>query len=240
MSIFEFEIVTVLFLGLLWGYLGIPRIIWDCGPIDLLFWSIIDILRFNGRARTLARQYAGPGIRGAHTAILICHTKRIPFLPVTDDNIYACGVDLVIGHFLARDLPFRVYECYAPEDVRRVIADPDAEALWIFGHGRKSGILFGHDTVLRYDEMHKAPRKSFIGQFHCNAEGGLSLADRISRAGGSSFVRDGYRCTHQNRRDIRLLLSAGSGLFGTPLKSAAVPPQLARETSKPVAAVEGV
>jgi hypothetical protein len=241
MGFFEFEIVTVLFLGLLWGYLGIPRIIWDCGPIDLLFWSVIDILWFNGRARTLARLHAGHEIRGAHTAILICHTKRIPFLPVTDDNIYACGVDLVISHLLAHRLPFRVYECYTPEDARRVMADRDAESLWIFGHGLKSGILFGRDVTLRYDEMRDAPRKTFIGQFHCNADGGLSLADYLSRDGGSAFVRDGYRCTHQNRRDIRMLLSVGSDLFGTPLGgSTGSLPTLVRETSKPMAAVEGV
>lgn len=240
MSFFEFEIVTVLFLGLLWGYLGIPRIIWDCGPIDLLIWSVIDMIRFNGRARTLARQYADSEIRGTHTAILICHMKRIPFLSVTDDNIYACGVDLVIGHLLANNLPFRIYECYSPEDARRVITDPDAESLWIFGHGMKSGILFGRDTMLRYDEVVDAPRKAFIGQFHCNADGGLSLADHLSRDRGNAFVRDGYRCTRQNRRDIRMLLSVGgSGLFGTPLKGSAESP-LVHEMPRPMVTVEGV
>lgn len=144
-------------------------------------------------------------MNGRHAGIMICHQKRIPFLQATDEKIYACGVDILIEHFLKHDTPFNVYNCYTPEEAGRVIRNPDVATLWIFGHGMKSGIYFGRNETLHYAELHDAPKKEFIGQFHCNALGGLSLADYIGQE-GRWFVEDGYRCTHQNRKAIRQLL----------------------------------
>src|SRR5690606_29636089 len=105
--------------------------------------------------------------------------------------------------------------------------------------GMKSGILFGHGSVLCYDEVRNAPKKTFVGQFHCNPGGGRSLADHLSKDGGKAFVRDGYRCTRQNRRDIRMLLSAGDDLFGTSRSAAACLPARAG-IPKPLPAVDGL
>ncbi|MDI6718366.1 MAG: hypothetical protein QMD46_01960 [Methanomicrobiales archaeon] len=163
---------------------------------------------------------------GRHAGIMICHQKRIPFLETTDERMYACGVDILIEHFLKHGIPFNVYDCYTPEDGSRVIRNPDVSSLWIFGHGMKSGIYFGYKETLHYAEMHDAPKKEFIGQFHCNALGGRSLADYIGTE-GCSFVEEGYRCTHQNRKAIRRLLrdprlryAKGCGLPTPPAESA--------------------
>jgi hypothetical protein len=206
MGIVEFKIITLLFLVSMWINFKIPQILWDCGPINLVCWSGIDILRFNGRAKRMAQACKKRRMQGDHAGIMICHKRRIPYLKVTDEKIYACGVDLVIEHFRRHGVPFNVYNCYSPREAKDVICNKNVRSLWIFGHGMRAGIHFGHNRTFHYREVRNAPKKDFIGQFHCNAEGGRSLADYILREGGLEFVSNGYRCTHQNRKDIGSLL----------------------------------
>jgi hypothetical protein len=114
------------------------------------------------------------------------------------------GIDLLeTYHREQLHLPFSVYICDTKERVKEIICDKNVEKIWIFGHGTYYGLNVGGD-FLGYIELKDAPKKDFIGQFHCCADADcrVSLADLILKPEGKKFVKEGYRCVHQNRKDI--------------------------------------
>lgn len=113
-----------------------------------------------------------------HDAFIIIHSEG------DSGNQYA-GLDNLIVHFKSNRFHFVIYHCFNPEDVKQILRKKTAKYIWIFGHGWRGGIAFKLKRSLsekircqkkkiafEYVELKKEidsyPRKSFIGQFHCN------------------------------------------------------------------------
>jgi hypothetical protein len=121
-----------------------------------------------------------------HNAIIVTHYKFQIKTPV-----YGDGFPKLITYFQKNNLPYMIYNCYEPEDLKIVVNNLNAQFLWIFGHGFRGGLNFGAGRNQYYSELKDAPRKQFIGQFHCNPQTHpteKSLAELISTWG---YVTDG-------------------------------------------------
>ncbi|MBN1194476.1 MAG: hypothetical protein JXA08_03895 [Methanomicrobiaceae archaeon] len=122
-----------------------------------------------------------------HHAIIIAH-KKIE-ISWTD---YICGIDILIERFSTNDppVPFRIYDVASKEDVLNCIFDPDTQYLWIFGHGQRNKLKIS-GKKLCYADIRDAPKKLFVGQYHCNSPIGTSLADmtNASESDVTKFLR---------------------------------------------------
>jgi len=133
-----------------------------------------------------------------HHAIIMAHKSGI--FSIIDDTIYADGIDLLIKFFLKNNKYYKVYRCNNSSDFKKVLKNKKAIKLWIFGHGTRHSIKFSKDDILHYCDVQKYPRKNYIAQFHCNHNGGKSLADYLSPT--NNFVDDAKRYLVQNRLDV--------------------------------------
>lgn len=119
-----------------------------------------------------------------------------------DSAIFTNGIDLIIYSIKNKRQLLRVYECFTPEDAKKIILNPNVKNLWIFGHGDVDTLDFGKNGILHYWIFKDIEKKDLIGQFHCNttaSKGYPSLADFILKPNGKKIVPPGFRCPHQNR-----------------------------------------
>jgi hypothetical protein len=109
----------------------------------------------------------------AHHAVIVNATR-----PWTKFAIYAVGAYILLLNFEKNHnpIPYRLYVCSTPEQLKDVINSEDTTFLWIFGHGEKHAVDFGKRTLF-YCDVRNAPRKGFIGQYHCNHGDGVSLVE---------------------------------------------------------------
>jgi hypothetical protein len=122
-----------------------------------------------------------------HHGIVVVATKRR-----TKFAMYWSGVSTLLLSFTEnkQKIPYRLYVCSKQEDFKRIVFDRNVTHLWLFGHGLKHAMEFGKE-LLYYCEFQDAPKKEFIGQYHCNPDGGKSLADYNNPK--LSDVTDGVR-----------------------------------------------
>ncbi len=132
------------------------------------------------------------------------HSGVIIALRGKSESIYCEGFELLKQYFEENNILFNFYVCRTPEDAKTVIENDKVEKIWIFGHGYIGGLDFGENGVLKYGDLKNAPKKDFIGQFHCNTEAKIcnSLADFILKPNGKKFVHEGFRCVRMNREAI--------------------------------------
>jgi len=115
-----------------------------------------------------------------HHAVIITHKRK------SNENgkylfaDYAGGIEIVINSLKNHNppIPFRIYESDKVQDVIDIIKNPHSTFLWIFGHGQRNK-LFLVDGQLCYFLVRDAPKKEFIGQYHCSSLIGNSLADYL-------------------------------------------------------------
>jgi len=98
-----------------------------------------------------------------HNAIIIVHNKDQIKIPAYGDNL-----DKLTQYFSKSERRYILYNCYTPDDFSKIVYNPFSLNLWIFGHGTKSSISFSTWESLKYAQLSDAPKKFFIGQFHCN------------------------------------------------------------------------
>jgi hypothetical protein len=116
-----------------------------------------------------------------HDAIIVTHYKfSIKLLS------YELGIHELVNYFQQNNRTYIVYNCYEPEDFKKVVYNPYANNLWIFGHGTRSSLTFGPGIEQKYAELSNAPKNLFVGQFHYNGFSDVdeeSLADLIAYYG---------------------------------------------------------
>jgi hypothetical protein len=172
----------------------------DSGLLDGIK-SLKADFQYKAKNKRLVEENNKKICEGTHSAAILAIKKGTFF---NDESVFAEGVDLLTEYFKKQDLPFYIYICKTPDEAKQVINDKNVEKIWIFGHGAMYGLWFGKNGLLNYRDLKNAPKKDFIGQFHCNAhsECGSSLADLILKSDGKKFVKEGYRSLHQNRLAI--------------------------------------
>ncbi|MDG6219760.1 MAG: hypothetical protein QCI00_10050 [Candidatus Thermoplasmatota archaeon] len=133
--------------------------------------------------------------------------------------MYANGIDLLISHFRAEGIHYKIFEITKPKELKEIVSDNNALYLWIFGHGNRHGISFGSKSFFYYDYIDelrnksiKLPKKRFIAQFHCNTGFGKSLADYLVDDSSKRYVSDKIRYIFQNREDIKRIINSKSYL----------------------------
>ena len=136
-----------------------------------------------------------------HTGIVIIHYNW----PLKDISLV--GVDTLIKGIYEKE-PYKIYNCYEPEEIMLVVKNPKVKRLWIFGHGVKHGVSTDSGT-LYYCNFQNEPQKEFVAQLHCNPQGGKSSCDYLldRPLPGNCIVSDSYRHAIQNVLDIRRYLS---------------------------------
>jgi len=114
---------------------------------------------------------------GFHHAIIIAH-KINAVNGEYNKSDYLSGIDLLIEKFQKHPnkINYKIYEVDSKEQVIPIINDDRTTHLWIFGHGQRNKLRFQSGNLC-YFEVRDAPKKQFIGQYHCNTLIGNSLAD---------------------------------------------------------------
>jgi len=205
-----FAICTLLFIGIFIGYLiwfvvyvkEFNKAINDCGFLNLVKTSC-DIRRYKKQNKQLVDEKNQLRYYGVHAAAIIAIKKRL--WRREDDSVYAEGIDLLKNYFKNKlHRPIFFYVCRTPDEAKEIIYNEKVEKIWIFGHGTMYGLYFGKNDFLNYKDLKDAPKKDFIGQFHCcsHPECGFSLDQLILKPNGKKYVKIGYRCTHKNRLTI--------------------------------------
>lgn len=143
----------------------------------LFFLLICHPLYASFYTRNLINEYPEFNCSFQHHAIIIAHNapQKSGKFTFTD---YLSGADILIRRFRieGRRINYKVYEVNKKEQIIPIILNEKTTHLWIFGHGMRNKLaLFGGH--LCYYEVRHAPKKVFIGQYHCNSFLGKSLGD---------------------------------------------------------------
>jgi hypothetical protein len=98
------------------------------------------------------------------------------------------GLDLILQFFIDNKINYQVSSCDTIESFLKIINNPKATSLWIFGHGCRGGIRIS-DTVVKYSDIveqlsDEARNKKYVYQFHCNAGCEPSFSDLIAEGQG--------------------------------------------------------
>jgi hypothetical protein len=148
-----------------------------------------------------------------HDAIIVTHYKfSLKLLS------YELGIHDLVGHFQQNNRSYIIYNCYEPNDFKKVVNNPKAKNLWIFGHGTRSLLNFGPGINQEYIELSNAPKKGFVGQFHCNGFDDpteKSLADLIAFYG---YVTKGETTAVEIRQAIEVLIDIKINKQNEPLQ----------------------
>ena len=193
----------------IWGPIAILFIITSISPIlffflffVLIFITLMRCIQFHfddfeGLRALLKERLREIKPQEPHDAIIICHYEHHLKYPP-----YGDGIAELMNNFHRKNIPYITYECSEPDDFKPIVYNPKTKNLWIFGHGTRSSLNFGTGYEQLYIELKDAPKKLFIGQFHCNGRENpdeKSLADLISTYG---YVTPGLLDTEEIRRAI--------------------------------------
>jgi hypothetical protein len=191
--IFHFSIIaTLLILVLVTGFI----IFFGFASVGSIYYYILGII--------VIRKERGRPVNSdiKHDALIICIYKYQLKLPS-----YGDGIHWLIKYLRQNERPYIVYSCYEPKDFRLIVLNPKALNLWIFGHGTRSSLNFGTGINQNYRELEDAPKKFFVGQFHCNGFDDpeeKSLVDIISYYG---YVTEGKISEMDVRQAIQVLVN---------------------------------
>jgi hypothetical protein len=110
-----------------------------------------------------------------HHAIIIAH-KNEPTLGKFPWKDYLSGEDVLIEKFQnsLKKYNYKIYEVYTKDQIIPIILDVNTTHLWIFGHGQSNKLRLMNGNLC-YFEVRNAPKKVFVGQYHCNSILGKSL-----------------------------------------------------------------
>lgn len=154
-------------------------------PIYLLSFTLICIYGLGSYAnnipiktKKLINEFPNQNPLSPHHAIIIAHKKPSKQNGNYDDMDYSDGIDILINKFRKSQprINYQIYEVGSREEVVPIIMNNNTTHLWIFGHGKRHKLrLFQGD--LNYYDLKTAPKKEFIGQYHCNGLFWKSLAD---------------------------------------------------------------
>ena len=144
----------------------------------LIGYALFNELNTSRRTIDLIKKYPQSNFQIPHHAIIISHKKPPNKNGIFNEEDYSDGVDILIDKFRIHQpqISYQVYDVCSREDVIPIIYNENATHLWIFGHGarHKLRLLRGD---LNYYDVRDAPKKEFIGQYHCNSQFWKSFAD---------------------------------------------------------------
>jgi hypothetical protein len=132
-----------------------------------------------------------------HNAIIVVHNILQIKTPPYGDRI-----DELVEYFKKNNRQYILYNCYDTDDFSRIVYNPLALNLWIFGHGTKSSIHFSVDNNQNYSKFVDAPKKFFIGQFHCNGSDDPSKKSLCELIGYFGFLTEGKITEDEIRQAI--------------------------------------
>lgn len=92
------------------------------------------------------------------------------------------GIDMIIDKIKSQNCKYKITLCNTPDEVKNEIENPNAEYVYLFGHGFKGGLTFYHtDSILKFYYRTIDPKsiKKFIGQLHCNSGDEISLIELL-------------------------------------------------------------
>jgi hypothetical protein len=145
--------------------------------ITLLILLICYPLCVSFNTRRLIQTFPENNCKNQHHAIIIAH-KTSPKSGKFTYMDYLSGADILIKRFRidGKKINYSVYEVQKKEQVIPIILNENTTHLWIFGHGMRNKLGLNGENLCYY-EVRSAPKKTFIGQYHCNSFLGKSLAD---------------------------------------------------------------
>ena len=145
--------------------------------ITLLILLICYPLYVSVITRRLIQKFPENNCSNHHHAIIIAH-KTNPKWGKFSFMDYLSGADILIKRFRidGKKINYCVYEVQKKEQVIPIILNENTTHLWIFGHGMRNKLGLNRENLCYY-EVRGAPKKTFIGQYHCNSILGKSLAD---------------------------------------------------------------
>jgi hypothetical protein len=155
------------------------------------------------KTKSLVEKFPEHNSLKSHHAIIIAHKYPPNVKGVYDESDYTAGIEILIERFQKDQINYKVYEVSSKEELQPIIFNEKAEYLWIFGHGKRHKLRLFKGDVNYYD-FKDAPKKKFIGQYHCNGLFWKSLADYNNPY--NSDVTWWLRNTFSIRRSVRRML----------------------------------
>ena len=141
-----------------------------------IFFSII--ITIPKKTQNLIQNYREYHCEEPHHAIIIAHKKTKNVNGLYPLNDYIDGIDILIERFRIPNtqINYKVYEIESKEELISIIFNKNATHIWLFGHGARNKLSFNEGNFCYY-HLKGAPKKMFIGQFHCGSIFGKSFAD---------------------------------------------------------------
>ncbi len=151
--------------------------------IPLLYLLILGLLfsiiiRIPKKAKKLIQNFPEYHCEEPHHAIIIAHKKPKNVNGLYPINDYIDGIDILIERFRIpnNQINYKVYEIESKEELISIIFNKKTTHIWLFGHGARNKLSFNEGNFC-YHHLKEAPKKMFIGQFHCGSIFGKSFAD---------------------------------------------------------------
>lgn len=108
------------------------------------------------------------------------------------------GIDLLVKRFTSQKCRYKITVCNSPIKVKNEIENPNADYIYLFGHGFKGGLTFYNAdesiSKFEYSTVNPTISKKFIGQFHCNHGNGPSLVELLLKKPDTDnhYFKPGY------------------------------------------------
>jgi hypothetical protein len=175
-----FFILILLGINILLGFF-----IWLGSLIGLLIYLVHNMSRVSEKTKNLIKNYPELNSNRDHHAIIIAHPgdkiikiRNFKLLQYERTESYYSGEDVLIEKFQnpSKKINYKVYEINSKDEFISIISDEKITHLWIFGHGKRNALGLKNGNLCYFD-VRNAPRKKFIGQYHCNSLFGKSLGD---------------------------------------------------------------
>lgn len=106
-------------------------------------------------------------------------------------------ISILVKNFREHGIKYKIFICEKKKEFVDIYSNNKIIGLWIFGHGAYSYLNLQDGNLLYKDLPNISIKKEFIGQFHCNPCGGISLIDKNHPK--FYFVTKGIRIAMQNR-----------------------------------------
>ncbi len=159
-GIYPKSVVPAVIIDFLW----IPIILFLFVGVILIFMSISIIL-----SALLVYPSFNKNAKNADTAILFVERRKVFNLI----QFYWSGVFWLFLWFRKANKDYNTYFVCSREQLEKIFLDKKLKILYIFGHGRRYGVVLLGNTLYRYKNLNgklKKRDKEFIAQLHCNSE----------------------------------------------------------------------
>lgn len=93
------------------------------------------------------------------------------------------GLLFLVLYLRRINYPYKRFYWLTPKKIHEIICDSEAKQIYILGHGAHHFVKTDNKEFYMYCEAKNAPKKEYVGLYHCAAGPGKSLKEYIGKDG---------------------------------------------------------